>query len=101
MMVMFALTLVFLFVMTRNQSKRQKQLESSLKSGDRVLTQSGLVGKIVEINPNTGRVKLEIAPGVNVQILKTAIQGVDGGETPAETKDKAAEKVAEKASEKK
>lgn len=94
MLLMFALPLLLIFMMTRNQNKRQKQLESSLKSGDRVITQAGLIGKIVEINANTGRVKLEIAPGVNVQVLRSSIQGVDGGDAAAaaDSKEKAQEK---------
>jgi preprotein translocase subunit YajC len=60
--------------MTRNQTKKQKQLESSLKVGDRVLSQSGLIGKIVDMGDRT--VKMEIAPGVNVQMIKSSIQGL-------------------------
>lgn len=81
-----ALPLLLIFMMTRSQTKKQKQLESSLKTGDRVITQSGLLGKIVEMSDRSTRVKLEIAPGVAVQILKSSIQGVDGGDTQADAK---------------
>ncbi|WP_437747892.1 preprotein translocase subunit YajC [Sorangium sp. So ce1504] len=91
-----ALPLLLIFVMTRSQSKKQKQLESNLKAGDRVVTQSGLLGRIIDISPNSPRVKLEIAPGVNVQVLKSAIQGPDPGEVAA-----ADAKVADAAKEKK
>jgi preprotein translocase subunit YajC len=91
-----ALPLLLIFVMTRSQNKKQKQIESSLKAGDRVVTRDGLLGKIVDISPNSLRVKLEIAPGVNVQILKSAIQGPDPGEVAA-----ADAKVADAAKEKK
>lgn len=87
MLLMFALPLLLIFMMTRSQNKKQRQLESALKTGDRVITQSGLIGKIVDINASSTRVKLEIAPGVNIQILKSAIQGVDGGEAVAAAKD--------------
>lgn len=98
-----ALPLLLIFMMTRNQNKKQKQLESTLKSGDRVLTQSGISGRIIDISPNSTRVKLEIAPGVNIQILKSAIQGVDGGETTADAKagDKAKESAKDKPQDKK
>jgi preprotein translocase subunit YajC len=84
-------------MMTRGQSKKQKQLESSLKSGDTVVTQSGLIGKLIEVND--GRVKLEIAPGVAVRMLKSAIAGLDGGDAKSSAgttaqKDKAQEKKA-------
>ncbi|AKT41710.1 preprotein translocase subunit YajC [Chondromyces crocatus] len=92
MLLMFALPLLLIFMMTRSQNKRQKQMEAGLKVGDRVVTQAGLIGKIVDMSSTSNRVKLEIAPGVNVQILKTAIQGVDGGEASVEAKDKAPDK---------
>lgn len=94
---MLALPLLLIFLMTRSQNKKQKQLEASLKAGDRVFTQAGILGRIVELSPNSARVKLEIAPGVNIQILKSAIQGVDPGESAAADA-KAAEKAKEPAS---
>jgi preprotein translocase subunit YajC len=89
--------------MTRNQNKKQRQLESNLKTGDRVITQSGFIGKIIDINERSARVKLEIAPGVVVQIVKSTIQGVDAGEMSAEAKagDKSKEPAKDKAQEKK
>jgi len=86
------LPLLFVLFMSRNQSKKQKELEAALKPGDRVVTQSGLIGKLLEIGDRTA--KLEIAPGVNVQILKASIQGVDGEPKAAEAKDKPQEKKA-------
>ncbi|MCK6592467.1 MAG: preprotein translocase subunit YajC [Polyangiaceae bacterium] len=76
------LPLLLIFLMTRTQTKKQKQLESNLKVGDRVLSQSGLIGKIVDMGERT--VKMEIAPGVNVQMLKSSIQGLaDADQKPA------------------
>jgi preprotein translocase subunit YajC len=72
------LPLLLIFMTMRGQSKKQKQIEAGLKTGDKVVTQSGLIGKIIEMNERTARV--EIAPGVNVQMLKSAIQGPDGGD---------------------
>jgi preprotein translocase subunit YajC len=75
---LFLLPLLLIFMMTRNQTKKQKQLEQTLKKGDTVVTQSGLIGKIIELGERT--VKLEISPGVNVKMLKSTIQGVDPGD---------------------
>jgi preprotein translocase subunit YajC len=81
MMLFLLLPILLMFMMTRSQSKKQKQLEASLKVGDRVLTQSGLIGRIIELGDRTA--KIEIAPGVNVQMVKTAIQGQDPGDKAA------------------
>lgn len=91
-MLLMLLPVVVLLISMRGQNKKQKQLESMLKTGDTVVTQSGLIGKILEMNERT--VKLEIAPGVNVRMLKTAIQGVDGGDPkPGDAKDGKQEKA--------
>lgn len=93
MILFFLLPLLLVFMMTRSQNKKQRELESALKPGDQVVTQAGLIGKLLEVGERT--VKLEIAPGVNVKVLKASIQGVDGdGAKPAEAKDKAQEKKA-------
>jgi preprotein translocase subunit YajC len=86
---LFLLPLLLIFMMTRNQNKKQKQLEASLKVGDRVVTQAGLIGRLVEIGERTS--KLEIAPGVNVQVLKSSIQGLDPTEAAAKAAAAAAE----------
>ncbi len=99
------LPLLLIFLMTRSQTKKQKQIESRLKTGDRVIAQSGLIGRLMEVGDRT--VKLEIAPGVNVTMLKSAIQGLDGGDpkaAPADAKQdaaKAKEPVKDKPQEKK
>lgn len=92
MLLVMALPLLLLVLMTRNQSKKQKDLEGSLKVGDRVVTQAGFIGKIMDLNERTA--KIEIAPGVNVQILKSAIQGPEP--TAADASKAAAAKDAEK-----
>ena len=77
-----------MFFSSRSQQKKQKEMESKLKKGDRVVTSSGLVGKLVD--PVEGKhAKLEIAPGVKVTILRSSIAGLDAEET-TKTKDEPA-----------
>jgi preprotein translocase subunit YajC len=77
LMLMFLLPFIlFMFFSNRSTQKKQKDMESKLKKGDRVVTQSGLVGKLVD--PIEGRhARIEIAPGVKVQVLRTSIAGLD------------------------
>jgi preprotein translocase subunit YajC len=84
-LLIMVLPILLIFMTMRGQTKKQKQIESSLKTGDTVITQSGLIGKITEMVGET-RVKVEIAPGVNVKMLKSAITGVDGGEVKTDGK---------------
>jgi preprotein translocase subunit YajC len=82
----------FYFFLIRPQQKKQKELDSKLKKGDRVFTNAGIIGKIVEIGER--RVTLEVSKGVNVVFLRTAIGGIDEGDAPAKTESKEAEKRA-------
>ena len=76
MLMAFVPVILFMFFSNRSQQKRQKDMEAKLKRGDRVVTQSGLVGKLVD--PPEGRhARIEIAPGVKVQVLRTSIAGLD------------------------
>ena len=70
--------ILVMFFMNSRQQKRQKETESKLKIGDRVVTQSGIIGKLTE---KTDRyIKVEIAPGIKVQMLRTALNGLDSAD---------------------
>ena len=59
--------------MTR-QRKQQQEMQSSLKSGDRVLTTGGLYGTVAKVRDD--RIYLRIADGVQVELARTAIASV-------------------------
>ncbi|MEM1029140.1 MAG: preprotein translocase subunit YajC [Myxococcota bacterium] len=69
-LVMFGL----IFFMNRSDKKRRQQIESGLKKGDRVVTRAGFIGKLVEVQE--ANVRVEIAPGVNVTMIKSAVEGL-------------------------
>lgn len=78
--------LIFImFWSSRSQQKKQQAAIAELKKGDRVLTQSGLVGKLVEIGDRY--VKVEVAPGVKVELLRSGLLGKDKGEEQPAKKD--------------
>jgi preprotein translocase subunit YajC len=72
---------IIMFWSSRSQQKKQAAALTALKKGDRVLTQSGLVGKLVEVGDRYA--KVELAPGVKVEMLKTGLLGKDTGEAVA------------------
>ena len=65
MLMAFLPVIFFMFFTSRSQQKKQKELESKLKKGDRVVTQSGLVGKLVDTGRRAAR-QARDAPGVKV-----------------------------------
>jgi preprotein translocase subunit YajC len=74
-----AIALLFYFAFYRplqQERRRQRQTLQSLKVGDRVLTQGGLIATVKEVvvcEEGPTQVVLELAPGVEVTALATAI----------------------------
>ena len=68
---------IMYYVMLRPQMKRQKEqarLVSALKTGDRVVTSSGIHGLISNVKDKTVIVK--IADNVKIEMEKTAVTNV-------------------------
>jgi preprotein translocase subunit YajC len=76
--------IAILFFQSRSQQKKQEATITGLKKGDRVITQSGLVGRLLSIE---GRyAKLELPPsGTKVTILRSGLLGRDAEGEPAPT----------------
>lgn len=84
--------ILILFFQSRSQQKKQEANVSGLKKGDRVLTQSGLVGRLISIDGRYAR--LELPPsGTKVTILKSGLLGRD---TESETSTLSQESSSEK-----
>ncbi len=52
--------------------RRQKQM-AKLHVGDEVMTVGGIIGKLTYFNTEENRARIEIAPGVGMQVVLTAI----------------------------
>jgi len=71
------LFVIFYFMIIRPQSKRQKEqrnMVAELGNGDEVVTNGGLVGKIVKAGETY--LSLELATGVEVNVQRNAIAQV-------------------------
>ncbi len=82
--------IVFYFFVYRPQQKDEatrKELISSLQRGDKVITNSGIHGKLHEAKGET--LVLEISPGAYLTVDRDAVKGKVGD--PAPTDGKAAE----------
>jgi preprotein translocase subunit YajC len=69
--------IIFYFILIRPQSQRQKQqkqLINALKTGDRVVTNSGIHGLIANVKDSTVIVK--VADNVKIEMEKSAIASV-------------------------
>ena len=71
------MVVIFYFILIRPQSQRQKQqqqLINALKTGDRVVTSSGIHGLISNVKDSTVIVK--VADNVKIEMEKSAIASV-------------------------
>ena len=77
---------IFYFLLIRPQQKRQKQhqqLMANLKTGDRVVTSSGIHGLIANVKETT--FLLKVADNVKIEIDKSAVAGVEKTSEPKPT----------------
>jgi preprotein translocase subunit YajC len=71
---MVAIFVVFYFLLIRPQQKRSKETKAmleALQKGDEVVSAGGIVGKISKLNDSYATI--EVAPGVEMTIQRTAI----------------------------
>ncbi len=69
---------IMYFLLIRPQQKKMKDhraMVEALRRGDTVLTQGGIIGKVVKVKED-GEVEVEIAEGVKVRVLKSTIAQV-------------------------
>jgi preprotein translocase subunit YajC len=69
-LMMMVIFVPFFLLMNRRQ-KKEAQARGSLKKGDRIVTNAGLVGELVELDERLAKVK--IAEGVKVLVLANTI----------------------------
>ena len=68
------LFVLFYFLLIRPQTKRakeHKQMVGSLQKGDEVVTNGGVLGKIVEVGENF--ISVEVADNVQIKVQRNAI----------------------------
>jgi preprotein translocase subunit YajC len=76
---------IMYFLLIRPQQKKLKEHKSmveALRRGDQVLTQGGIVGKVVKVAED-GVIEVEIAEGVKVKVIKHTIAQVMSKTEPA------------------
>src|SRR5688500_16313444 len=64
----------FLFMSFR-RNKKEAEARKNLKRGDRVVTQAGLIGELMDMDERIAKVK--IAPGTTVQVLANTLSSFE------------------------
>ena len=76
---------IMYFLLIRPQQKKVKEhqkMVEALRRGDQVVTQGGLIGKVVKVKEG-GEVEVEIAEGVKVRVIQSTIAQVLSKTEPA------------------
>jgi preprotein translocase subunit YajC len=80
---------IMYFLLIRPQQKKLKQhatMLEGLRRGDQIITQGGLIGKIVKVKEDdSNEVEVEISKGINVRVVKSTIATVMNKTEPAKT----------------
>ncbi|MEE2774793.1 MAG: preprotein translocase subunit YajC [Pseudomonadota bacterium] len=85
----FPIILIFAimyFLMIRPQQKKMKQhkaMVEALRRGDQIVTQGGLIGKVVKVKEDD-EIEVEIAKDVKVRVVKSTILNVRSKTEPTE-----------------
>ncbi|MCK4235892.1 MAG: preprotein translocase subunit YajC [Candidatus Krumholzibacteria bacterium] len=69
--------IIFYFLLIRPQQKKQKKhqsMVSSLHRGDRIVTNGGLYGSVVDVKEHV--IVLKISEDVKVELIKNAVAAV-------------------------
>jgi preprotein translocase subunit YajC len=77
--------LIMYFLLIRPQQKKVKEhaaMVAALRRGDQVITQGGVVGKVVKVKDD-GELEVEIAEGVKIRVIQNTIATVLSKTEPA------------------
>ncbi|MBY6092735.1 MULTISPECIES: preprotein translocase subunit YajC [Rhodobacterales] len=78
---------IMYFLLIRPQQKKMKEhqaMVNAVRRGDQVVTQGGIKGKVSKVRDD-GDIEVEIAPGVNVRVVKTTLAAVVSKTEPTES----------------
>jgi preprotein translocase subunit YajC len=77
---------IMYFLLIRPQQKKLKEhqaMVAALRRGDQVVTSGGIVGRVTRVKDTDNEVEVEIAPGINVRVVRSTIQTVVSKTEPA------------------
>ncbi|MCK0109075.1 preprotein translocase subunit YajC [Flavobacteriaceae bacterium S0825] len=69
---MFAVVYFFMIAPQMKRAKQEKKFAADLKRGDRVITKSGMHGKVIELNDKDGSCVIETSAG-KIKFERSAI----------------------------
>jgi preprotein translocase subunit YajC len=88
LMMFLPIIVLFYFMILRPQQKQEKlrrQLIGALKKNDRVLTASGIYGRVLSVDAEADRMTIRVASGVDLEMTRSSVVRVleEGAERAA------------------
>ena len=85
LILIFGIMYFFLIRPQQQKLKDHQNMVNALRRGDQVVTQGGIVGKVVKVKDESSEVEVEIASGVNVRVVRGTIAQVLNKTEPAKS----------------
>ena len=82
MVLVFGIMYFFLIRPQQKKAKEDQKMRDSLRRGDQVVTQGGILGKVSKVK-DEGEVEVEIADGVKVRVVRSTVAQVLNKTEPA------------------
>ncbi|KMW56223.1 Preprotein translocase subunit YajC [Candidatus Rhodobacter oscarellae] len=82
MVLVFAIMYLFMIRPQQKKIKEHQAMVQALRRGDQVVTQGGLIGKVVKVKDDN-ELEVELAEGVKVRVVQTTIAQVLSKTEPA------------------
>ena len=83
LILIFAIMWFFLIRPQQKKLKEHQKMVAALRRGDQVITQGGVIGKVVKVRDDSNESEVEIAQGVNVRVVRSTIATVTSKTEPA------------------
>ncbi|MDG1430460.1 MAG: preprotein translocase subunit YajC, partial [Paracoccaceae bacterium] len=68
----------------QQKMKQHKKMVESLRRGDQIVTQGGIIGKVAKVKDDS-EVEVELAEGVKVRVVRSTIAQVMSKTDPADS----------------
>lgn len=78
----FAIMYFFLIRPQQKKIKEHQQMVEALRRGDQVVTQGGIIGKVMKVRDDN-EIEVEIASGVSIRVVRSTIASVVSKTEPA------------------
>lgn len=83
LLLIFGIMYLFLIRPQQKKLKEHATMLAALRRGDQIITQGGIIGKVVKVKDDANEVEVEVAKGMIVRVVKSTIATVMNKTEPA------------------